>query len=198
MPRASPRSRSCGTAPSRPGGSTSGTWCRRSGRRRTATRSRSPGCAGDQISRLGAHFDPILAVFAPLWLDLAEPRPAAREPGGRGCARRAARLLARAQAPRLRASGPRLRARVPALSANPVADPERVPPRRPRLPAAALCHLVPRRGPAAAVRRLRSARGHDEGGGRVRGRRARRLVRLLASAPLAGRRDLRGRDSRSP
>ena len=42
---ASRRSRSCATAPSRPAASTSATWCRRSGRRRTATRCRSPACA---------------------------------------------------------------------------------------------------------------------------------------------------------
>ena len=61
------------------------------------------GLRGDQISRLGAHFDPILAAFAPLWLVWPSPDAAARRPGGRGRARRAARLLARAQAPRLRA-----------------------------------------------------------------------------------------------
>ena len=58
---------------------------------------------GDQISRLGAHFDPILAAFAPALARLAEPGSAAREPGRRRGARRAAGLLARAQAPRLRA-----------------------------------------------------------------------------------------------
>ena len=31
------------------------------------------GLRGDQISRLGAHFDPILAVFAPLWLAWPSP-----------------------------------------------------------------------------------------------------------------------------
>ena len=31
------------------------------------------GLRGDQISRLGAHFDPILAVFAPLWLVWPSP-----------------------------------------------------------------------------------------------------------------------------
>ena len=41
----SQRSPSCATEPSRPAASTSGTWCSRSGRRRTATRSRSRACA---------------------------------------------------------------------------------------------------------------------------------------------------------
>src|SRR6476659_1182883 len=31
------------------------------------------GLRGDQISRLGAHFDPILAAFAPLWLVWPSP-----------------------------------------------------------------------------------------------------------------------------
>ena len=31
------------------------------------------GLRGDQLSRLGAHFDPILAAFAPLWLAWPSP-----------------------------------------------------------------------------------------------------------------------------
>jgi uncharacterized membrane protein len=34
---------------------------------------RMTGLRGDQVSRLGAHFDPILAVFAPLWLAWPSP-----------------------------------------------------------------------------------------------------------------------------
>ena len=62
---------------------------------------------GEQISRLGAHFDPILAAFAPLWWIWPSPEMLLVVAGGRGRARRAARLLARAQAPRL-ASAPAL------------------------------------------------------------------------------------------
>ena len=36
------------------------------------------GLRGDQVSRLGAHFDPILAAFAPLWLVWPSPDAAAR------------------------------------------------------------------------------------------------------------------------
>ena len=68
---------------------------------------------GEQVSRLGAHFDPILAALRAALVDLAEPGPAARRAGDRDRARRAARLLARAQAPRLERAGARLRARVP-------------------------------------------------------------------------------------
>ena len=57
---------------------------------------------GEQISRLGSHFDPILALLAPLWWVWPEPRAAARRPGGRGRQRGAAGLLARAQARRRR------------------------------------------------------------------------------------------------
>ena len=122
--------------------------------------------AGEQTSRLASHFDPILVLFAPLWLALAEPRDAPRHAGDRDRARRAARLLARAQAPRQRARGTRLRDRVPALPRDAVARALGVPPRRARVPVAAVRVLVPRRGPSPAVRDLRRARVHDEGGDR--------------------------------
>ena len=61
------------------------------------------GLRGDQVSRLGAHFDPILAAFAPLWLLWPSPDLLLVDAGGRSRARRAARLLAGAQAPRQRA-----------------------------------------------------------------------------------------------
>ena len=108
-------------------------------------------------------------------------------------ARRAARLLAGAQAPRQRAGRRRLRARLPRLPADPVADAERVPPGRARLPAAAVRDLVPRRGPPAAVRALRGGRGDHEGGGRARRRRARDLVRARPRPALDRRGDRRGR-----
>src|SRR3954454_18119667 len=77
-------------------------------------------------------------------VDLAEPELAARQPGGHGRARCAAALLARAQTHRLRAGGPRILAGVSALPCDRVDDAKRVPPRRPVLPAAPLCDLVPR------------------------------------------------------
>src|SRR5439155_9460229 len=87
---------------------------------------------------------------------LAQPGRPTRLPGNRGRARGPAGLLACEQAPRVATGGPRLRARVPPLPTHPVADAERVPPGRPRLPAPALRRLVSRRGPAAAVRTLRA------------------------------------------
>ena len=67
----------------------------------------------------------------------------------------AARLLARREAPRLGA-GRRSGSRSPTCSTRRrVADPERVPPGRARLPAAAVRVLVPRRGPPGPVRALR-------------------------------------------
>ena len=124
---------------------------------------------------------------------LAEPGHAARHAGGRGRARRAARLLARAQAPRQRAGRRRLRARLPRLPADPVADAERVPPGRARLPAAAVRDLVPRRGPPAPVRALRGGRRDHEGGDRARRRRARDLVRARPRPALDRSGDRRGR-----
>src|SRR5262245_51768718 len=75
---------------------------------------------------------------------VAEPGLAARCAGHRSLAGGAAGLLARPQARRLRARGRRLRPRVPALPRDAVADPERVPPGRARVPAAAVRDLVPR------------------------------------------------------
>ena len=118
---------------------------------------RSPASRGDQVSRLGAHFDPILAAFAPLWLVWPSPdlllvaQAVAVALGALPVYWLARKHLAGEPA------GARLRARLPALSADPVADAERVPPRRARLPVAAVRDLVPRRGPPRPVRALRGA-----------------------------------------
>ena len=65
---------------------------------------------GEQISRLGSHFDPILVLLAPLWSLWPSPEAAARRPGGGRCRRSASGLLARAEAPRLGAGGGSARA----------------------------------------------------------------------------------------
>ena len=158
---------------------------------------------GEQISRLAAHVDPILVLFAPLWWLWPSPRPAARRAGDRGRTRRGARLLARAQAPRIAACRPRLRARLPALSGDRLADAERVPSRRARGAAPALRVLVPRRGPAAAVRPVRARRRNVQGGDRARDRGLRGVVRDLRtddpSPELRSRSpERRGRRSRLP
>ena len=76
LPRPSPAS-----APSGPAASTSGTWCRRSGAPPTGARSRPPTSTASSSSRLGAHVDPILALFTPLaWTG----PPARGAPGGPG------------------------------------------------------------------------------------------------------------------
>ena len=150
------------------------------------------GLRGDQVSRLGAHFDPILAAFAPLWLDLAEPGPAARRAGGRGRARRAARLLARAQAPRLRA-GRRSASRSPTS----LYPPTQWLTLNEFHPVALACPLLLfaiwflDEDRLRAVRALRRARRDDEGGDRARRRRARPLVRARARPPA-------DRSARSP
>ena len=72
---------------------------------------------GDQISRLGAHFDPVLAVFAPLWL--VWPSPSCCSSARRSPWRSArCRSTGSRASTRLRASGARVRARVPALPAH--------------------------------------------------------------------------------
>ena len=155
------------TGPSRPAASTSATWRRRSGRPRTATSSRVTDLHGEQISRLGAHFDPMLAAARAALVALARPGAAARRPGRRGRPRRAAASSgSRASTSARSWPAARARARLPALPAGAVADRERLPPRRARVPAPALRVLVPRRGPAlpfALSRRRRSRRRSTSG-----------------------------------
>ena len=142
--------------------------------------------AGEQFARLGAHVDPILALFAPFWLDLAEPGAPARRAGGGRRARRASRFTALRSSTSARAGRARLRARLPPHACARLDDAERVPPGRARDAAAPLGVLVPRRGPARALRGLRSARRSDEGARRPGRRRHGALVRALA-APGCGR-----------
>ena len=159
-------------ARSRPAASTSGTWSRPSGRRRTATRSRMTDLHGEQISRLGAHVDPILAAFAPLWWCGRARHAPARRAGGRA-SRSARSRCSGSRASTSARSAPRSASRSPTCSTRPSSGcAGRVPRRRARLPAPPVRVLVPRRGPARAVRRLRRARRADEGRGRARGRRA--------------------------
>ncbi len=114
---------------------------------------------------------------------VARPDDARRRPGDRDRPRRAARLSARPQAPRLGPRGRRLRDRVSALSADAVARSERVPPGRARDAASPRRLLVPRRGPTRALRRRRRRRLPDEGAHRPRRRRPRALVRVRARPP---------------
>ncbi len=70
----------------------------------------------------------------------------------------------------------------------------RLPRRRARLPVPALRLLVPGRGPPRPVRGLRSARGPDEGGDRLRRGRARALVRGGSRTTPNGAHDRRRRN----
>ncbi len=103
---------------------------------------------GEQISRLGAHFDPILAALRAALVALARPelllvvQAIAVALGALPVF-----LLARKHLGSERPAAA-LRARLPALPADAVAGAERVPPGRPRDPAPARRLLVPRRGPA--------------------------------------------------
>ena len=72
-PRSSPGCRSCATAASPPGASTSGTWCRRCGAPPEGRLLDTTDVSGVQFSRLGAHVDPVLVLFAPLWWVWSSP-----------------------------------------------------------------------------------------------------------------------------
>ena len=133
---------------SSPAASTSGTWCRPSGRPRTATRCSMTDLHGDQISRLAAHVDPILVLFAPLWWIWPSPDMLLVVAGGRRS--RSARCPSSGSRASIsaRSARPRLRARLPALPGDRLADAERVPSGCARDAPAAVRVLVPRRGPA--------------------------------------------------
>ena len=141
---------------------------------------------GEQISRLGSHFDPILAALAPLWLALAGSRAPARRAGGRRRFRRDPGLLARAQAPRCGVAGCRPRRRLPRLSAGAVADPERLPSGRARVPAPPLRVVASRREAPVGLRAAGRGGDRDEGARRPRRRGDGRLVRR--PLPLAAHR----------
>ena len=144
---------------------------------------------GEQISRLGAHFDPLVVLLAPRWWLWPHPSLLLVVQAVGVVARRRARVPARPQAPRLGLGGPRIRARLPPLPTDAVARGRRLPPGRARNAAAPRRDLVPRRGPAAAVRALRRGGVPDEGAGRARGRDAGHLARSRPRAPPRGRRD---------
>ena len=157
--------------------------------------------AGEQTTRLASHFDPILVLFAPLWLVWPSPELLlVTQAIAIALGALPVFWLARKHLEQ-RARGTRLRARVPALPGDAVARALGVPPRRARVPVAAVRVLVPRRGPPRSVRDLRGARVHDEGGGRPGRRRARPLVRPRAKTARRGDRDRdrggRGRGGRA-
>src|SRR5207302_5261265 len=118
-------------------------------RARPLSRGHEPGGPAALQARLALRPDPRRARTA--LARLAEPGHADDGAGDRGRAWSAPGVLARPQTPRLAARGARLRARVSALSGDRMADAERVPPRRVRVPAASLRILVPGRGQAAAL-----------------------------------------------
>ncbi len=111
---------------------------------------------GDQISRLGAHVDPLLALFAPLWLVWPSPTMLLVVQAGCDRARGTADVLARPQAPRDGLGRRALRARLPRLPRRAVACTGRVPPGRAGLPPARVRLLVPGRGSPVGVRAVRT------------------------------------------
>ena len=113
---------------------------------------------GEQISRLGAHFDPAVVLLVPLWW--VWPNPSVLlvvQATAVALGAVPVFLLARKHLGS-RLVRPRLRPRLPPLPADAVARRRRLPPRRPRDAAPARRDLVPRRGPAAALRSLRRQR----------------------------------------
>ena len=87
------------------------------------------GLTGNQISRLGAHFDPIVAAFAPLWWLWPDASLLLVCQSARGRHRRDPRLPARPAASRLGVGRRGLRARLPPASRDAVARARRLPSR---------------------------------------------------------------------
>ena len=131
------------------------------------------GSDGRQISRLAAHVDPIIAVFALPWLVWPDP---AMLLVAQAAARRTRRLAGLPPRPpragRHGGRGP-LRRRGPPLPAAAVRRARRVPPRHARHPAAALRLRLPRGGQALARRPVpragRPVQGGDPAGDRPHG-----------------------------
>ena len=175
--------------------SISGTWCRRSGRPRTAISCEMSDPSGAEMSRLGSHVDPFLALLVPLWWIWSSPSSCS--PRRRSPSRAArSRVLARAQAsrqPRLRR---RVRDRLPALPGDAV---QRVHARRDprgqlRHPAHPLRDLVPRRGPAGACSRpSRSSRRRRRRRSPPRSAASASGTRVRRGQARSRRRDLRAR-----
>ena len=154
LPRASP-----------PAASTSGTWSRRSGAPPQGRLLDTTDVSGVQFNRLGAHVDPVLALFAPLWWVWSSPE-----------------MLLVAQAvivstgalpafwlgrrwlgdDRLAAGG---RGRLPALPGAAARDALRLPPGDARRAAPAVLHLGRGGGALGGARGLRDARRAHTGAG---------------------------------
>ena len=96
------------------------------------------GLHGLQMSRLAAHFDPIVVAFAPLWWLWPDPAALLVVQALAVALGAPAVFLPRPEAPRLGAGRARVRARLPALPAHPVARRGRLPPGRVRHAAPAL------------------------------------------------------------
>ena len=154
------------------------------------------GLTGRQISRLGAHFDPIVVLFAPLWWVWPDASMLLVAQALAVATGRDPRLPPGAQASPLRLGRGRIRARLPSPPGDAVARPRRLPPRRARDAAASLGVLVPRLRPARRVRRGRRARLPDEGADRPGGRRHRPLVRAATGQAARGPRDRGGGNGR--
>ena len=140
---------------------------------------------GEQISRLGAHFDPILAALAPLWWLWPSPelllvvQAFALAVGALPVHWLARKHLGDGFHAAALAFVPRLRARAMARA-------QRLPPRCPRDAAPAVRLVAPRRGAALGLRAPGRCGDGDEGARRPRGRSDGRLVRGPAPAEREG------------
>ena len=148
---------------------------------------------GEQISRLGAHFDPLVALLAPLWWLWPSPELLlVVQAVGVALGAVPVFLLARKH---LGGDWSGLGFALVYLLYPPtqwlvVDDFHPVALATPLLLGG---DLVPRRGPAAALRALRRRRVPDEGAGRARRRDARHLARVRARPAAGGARHLRRR-----
>ena len=136
---------------------------------------------GEQISRLGSHFDPILALLAPLWWLWPDPelllvvQAVAVASGALPVFWLARKHISSADL--IQAGRAGARRGVPPLAAGAMADGERLPPGGTRVPAAPLRVVAPRPGTAVGIRAAGSRGDRDERASGARRGGDRRLVR---------------------
>ena len=152
--------------------------------------------SGVQFNRLGAHVDPVLALFAPLWMVWSSPEMLLVAQAVIVAAGGPARVLAGAALARRRPPGRGGRGRLPDGAGPDARHAVRLPPGHARGAAPDVLHLGGGGGALGHARRLRDPGGALPGAGGPADRRARGLAVVPPPGSAAGGRDPRRRGAR--